>query len=101
MNKKHLGIGAATLLVIGGSYALTYDPQPRTHNGLVRVPTGDAEIDFDNALEDSKNAFKLHEEARMEGDFAKAAYYEEAAQTALQIGRKASFELNREILEGE
>lgn len=98
MNKKFLGLGAAVLLIVGAGYTINHDPQPTTHNGLVRVPTGDAQTDFDNALEDSKNAFSLHEEARMEGDFAKAAYYQEAAETALQIGREASLELNRKLL---
>lgn len=89
-------LGAVALA--GGSYAILHDPQPTTHNGLVRVPTGDAQTDFDNALDDAKNAFALHEEARMNGEFDKARYYQEAAEAATSIGNKASTELNERIL---
>lgn len=98
MNKKTLQFISTIILTISASTLAGCDNQPTTHNGLVRVPTGDTQTDFDNALEDAKNAFKLHEEARMEGDFSRAAYYEEAAQTAIGIANKASLELDKKYL---
>lgn len=96
-SKIYWVIGAIALA--GTSYVVLHDPQPTTHNGLVRVPTGDAQTDFDNALEDAKNAYAMHEEARMNGEFDKARYYQEAAEAALAIGNKADAELNRQTLE--
>ncbi|MEP1422791.1 MAG: hypothetical protein ABJK59_13570 [Erythrobacter sp.] len=96
-SKLYWAIGAIALT--GASYAVLYDPQPTTHNGLVRVPTGDHDIDAENALEDARNAYRLHEEARMNGDFDKARYYEEAADAALSIGRKATSITTRELLD--
>lgn len=96
-SKIYWTIGAVALA--GASYAALHDPQPTTHNGLVRVPTGDAQTDFDNALEDAKQAQALHEEARMNGDFSKARYYQEAAEAAIAIGNRANLELNERILE--
>jgi hypothetical protein len=99
MTKSKFYWAFGALALAGVSYAALHDPQPTTHNGLVRIPTGDAQTDFDNALEDAKEAQALHEEARMNGDFAKASYYQEAAEAAIAIGNKASTELNDRILD--
>jgi hypothetical protein len=95
-SKLYWVLGAVALAA--GSYAVLHDPQPTTHNGLVRVPTGDADIDAENALEDAQNAFELHEEARMDGDFAKARIYQEAAEAAISIGNRASAEATSKLL---
>ncbi len=97
--KSRLYWAFGALALAGVSIVALHDPQPTTHNGLVRVPTGDAQTDFDNALEDAKNAYALHEEARMNGEFEKARYYQEAAEAALAIGSKADAELTRQTLE--
>lgn len=95
-SRLYWALGAVALA--GASYAALHDPQPTTHNGLVRVPTGDAGIDAKNALEDARNAFRLHEEARMDGDFAKARFYQEAAEVATSIGNRASAQATSELL---
>ncbi len=95
-SRMYWAIGAIALA--GASYAVLHDPQPTTHNGLVRIPTGDADIDAKNALEDARNAFQLHEEARIDGDFAKARFYQEAAEAAFSIGNRASAQVTSELL---
>jgi len=95
-SRLYWAIGAVALA--GVSYAVMHDPQPTTHNGLVRIPTGNADIDAKNAIEDAQNAFELHEEARMDGDFAKARYYQEAAEAAISIGNRASAQATSELL---
>lgn len=95
-SKLYWTLGAVALA--GASYAVLHDPQPTTHNGLVRVPTGNATIDAKNALEDAQQAYELHEEARMNGEYDKARFYQEAAEAAISIGNRASFEATSDLL---